>query len=137
LNYYVTCAGKDILLDGKCMSGEWIDVIRFRDYLLNDIQERVFNLFIKNAKIPYTDSGIALIQNQIISALKNGQDVGGIADSYTDDDGNEVDGYTVTVPTVSGVSDGDRASRLLANVKFTARLAGAIHIVEITGTLEE
>ncbi len=135
MNYYVTCAGKDILLDGKTISGEWIDVIRFRDWLINDIQTRIFNLYIKNAKIPYTDKGITLIENQIITSLKTGQSVGGVADTYYDDDGNEVPGYTVTMPKVANMSDANRASRTLSGCKFTARLAGAIHITEISGTL--
>lgn len=135
LNYYVECAGKAITLDGKTTSGEWIDVIRFRDWLVNDMQTRIFNLFIKNPKVPYTDSGITLIQNQMIASLKEGQNVGGIAQTEYDDDGNEIPGYTTSVPTSANVSDADKASRTLSNCTFTARLANAIHIVEISGTL--
>lgn len=135
LNYYVTCAGKDITLDGKVASGEYIDVIRFRDWLINDMQTRIYNLFIKNAKVPYTDKGIALIQNQMIASLKEGQSVGGIAETEYDADGNEVVGFTTSVPLASSVSDANKASRTLSNCTFTARLAGAIHLVEITGTL--
>lgn len=135
LNYYVECAGKDITLDGKTTSGEYIDVIRFRDWLVNDMQTRIFNLFIKNPKVPYTDNGIALIQNQMIASLKEGQNVGGIAQTEYDAEGNEIPGYTTSVPTSSGVSDADKASRTLSNCTFTARLANAIHIVEISGTL--
>lgn len=135
LNYYVPCAGNDITLDGKVTSGEYIDVIRFRDWLINDMQKRIYNLFIKNAKVPYTNSGIALIQNQMIVSLKEGQSVGGIAETEYDADGNEVAGFTTSVPLASSVSDANKASRTLSNCTFTARLAGAIHLVEITGTL--
>lgn len=135
LNYYIECAGRAITLDGKTTSGEWIDVIRFRDWLINDMQTRIFNLFIKNPKVPYTDNGITLIQNQMIASLKEGQNVGGIAQTEYDEEGNEIPGYTTSVPTSSGVSDADKASRTLSNCTFTARLANAIHIVEISGTL--
>jgi len=33
------------------------------------------------------------------------------------------------------VSDADKAARTLKGCKFTARLAGAIHLVEVTGSL--
>ena len=135
LNCYVECAGKAITLQGKTVSGEWIDVIRFRDWLINDMQTRIFNLFIMNPKVPYTDSGITLIQNQMIASLKEGQSVGGIAETEYDEDGNEIPGYTTSVPLSSSVSSADKGSRRLSNCKFTARLANAIHLVEISGTL--
>lgn len=137
LNYYVECAGKSITLDGKTTSGEWIDVVRFRDYLLNDMQTRVYNLFTKNAKVPYNDAGIALIQNQMIAALKNGQSVGGISETEFDSDGEEIPGYTTTVPLSADVSDSNKATRILSGCSFTARLSNAIHLVEISGTLSE
>ena len=135
LNYYVSVAGKAVTLEGKTTSGEWIDVIRFRDWLLNDMQTRIFNLFIKNPKVPYTNAGITLIQNQMIASLKEGQSVGGIAQTEYDEEGNEIPGFTTTVPNSSGVSDANKASRTLSGCSFTARLANAIHIVEISGTL--
>lgn len=137
LNYYLECAGKDITLDGKTASGEWIDVVRFRDYLLNDMQTRIYSLFTKNAKVPYNDAGIALIQNQMIAALKNGQSVGGISDTEFDSDGEEIPGYTTSVPLSADVSDGNKATRILSGCSFTARLSNAIHLVEISGTLSE
>lgn len=135
LNYYVECAGKNITYPGKTIGGEWIDVVRGKAWLQSDIQNRVYNLFIKNPKVPYTSKGIALIENQMIASLKQAQANGLIAEEEEDDDGNLIEGYTVTVPTISNTTDSERAARNLSNCKFTARLAGAIHLVEITGTL--
>lgn len=135
INYYVHCAGKNITLDGKTVMGEWIDVIRFRDWLQNDMQKGIYNLFITNPKVPFTSAGITLIQNQMIASLKKGQKQGGIADTEYDEDGNEIVGFTTSVPTAASVSDSDKAARTLKGCKFTARLAGAIHLVEVSGTL--
>jgi len=135
INYYVHCAGKNITLDGKTVSGEWIDVIRFRDWLQNDMQKGIYNLFITNPKVPFTSAGITLIQNQMIASLKKGQKQGGIADTEYDEDGNEILGFTTSVPSAASVSDADKAARTLKGCKFTARLAGAIHLVEVTGSL--
>lgn len=135
LNCYVNCAGKDITIDGKTTSGEWIDVIRFRDWLLSDMQTRIYSLFIKNAKVPYTSAGISLIQNQMIASLKQGQSVGGIAETDYDEDGVEIPGFTTTVPTSLNVTESDKKARTLAGCSFTARLANAIHLVEIKGSL--
>lgn len=120
---------------GKVAAGEWIDVIRFRDWLQEEITVNVFNVLINNDKIPYTDAGITIIENQIKAALDLGQARGGIAPTEYDDDNNENLGYTTSVPIASEISPNTKASRILEDVSFTARLAGAIHAVEIKGNL--
>ncbi len=135
LNYYTVCAGKSITLSGKTVSGEWIDVIRFRDWLKNDMQKRIYNLLIANPKVPFTSGGITLIQNQMLASLTQGQRQGGIAPTEYDDDGNATPGFTTSVPDIGSVSDAERAARNLKGCKFTARLAGAIHLVEVSGSL--
>lgn len=135
LNWYCECAGKGITLNGQTLEGEYIDVVRFRDWLVSDMQTRVYGLFIANSKVPYTDAGIALIENQMLASLQEGQTVGGIAADYYDDDGELVPGYTVSVLEAASCSSSDRADRILRNCTFTATLSGAIHAVKITGTL--
>lgn len=135
LCYFIAVGNKNITMRGMTVGGEWADVIRFRDWLQNDMQQRVVNLFIVNPKIPFTDSGIALVQNQMIASLKAGQDAGGIAESEYDEDGTEIPGFQTSVPLASSLSAAERASRRLAKCKFKARLAGAIHFAELKGSL--
>ena len=124
-----------ITQNGKVAAGEWIDVIRFRDWLQEEITVNVFNALVNSDKIPYTDEGIAIIEAQIRQALELGTRRGGIAPIEYDEDGNENYGYTITVPLSSSISANQKATRVLQDVSFTARLAGAIHVVEITGSL--
>ena len=124
-----------ITQNGKVAAGEWIDVIRFRDWLQKEITVNVFNALVNNDKIPYTDEGIAIIEAQIRQALELGTRRGGIAPVEYDEDGNENYGYTISVPLSSSISANQKATRVLQDVSFTARLAGAIHVVEITGSL--
>ena len=120
---------------GKVSAGEWIDVIRFRDWLAEEIKVNVLNVIVNNEKVPYTDSGIAIIEGAIRQSLRQGQVNGGIAPVEYDEDGNKNLGYTVEVPLASNISANQKASRILTDVKFTARLSGAIHVVEIRGSL--
>lgn len=124
-----------ITQNGKVAAGEWIDVIRFRDWLQEEITTNVFTLLTNRDKVPYTDAGIALIEAQIRAALELGQARGGIAPTEYDEDGNANLGYTISVPLASSISFNQKASRVLTDVEFTARLAGAIHAVDITGHL--
>lgn len=136
ISYYTEYGNKYITQGGKTVDNEWIDVVRFTLWQQSFMQERIYNLFVTHPKIPYTDSGIAQVQNQMIYALKRGQAMGGIAPTEYDEDGNMIPGYTVTVPRARDLTQTERSSRELKNCKFTARLAGAIHYVEIHGVLE-
>ncbi len=134
-SYVITVASKNITQGGKTGGGEWIDVIRFRDWLQNDMQVRVVNLLVVNPKVPYTDPGISLVENQMLASLKEGQKWGGIAPTEYDEDGNANPGYTTSVPLASNLTSTQKASRTLENCRFTARIAGAIHMVNIKGCL--
>lgn len=134
-NYYESVAGKKITRLGKVKAGEWIDVIRFRDWLQNDMQVRVANVFVTNPKVPYTNPGISLVENAMIASLKTGQANGGISpDEYTDD-GTLIPGYVVSVPDATEITAAKKRERILEDCKFSAYLAGAIHAVEIHGSL--
>lgn len=132
---FLRYGGCNITIGGNMLAGEWIDVIRFRDWIKNEMQIRVFNVIKVNRKVPFTDAGIAMIEGQMIATLKKGQQVGGIADTEYDDEGNAVPGFKVTVPKALSLTEAERKSRKLTGCKYTARLAGAIHAVEIEGFL--
>ena len=132
---YVEHFGSDCTFGGKTLSGEWIDVVRFCDWLTDKIQRNVYELFLKQPKVPYTDSGIAMIQSQVVAALQEGQRNGGIAEDETDAEGNVVKGYEVQVPKASSLTSAQRKTRKLLNVTANGRLANAIHFAEISVTL--
>jgi len=119
---------------GKVSAGEWIDVIRFRDWLKDVIQVNMTQMMINRDKVPYTDSGIQLCVNNLRKSLQEGVNVGGIAPDELDANGNTVPGFVITYPRSVELAPSIKASRILS-LGFTARLAGAIHVVEITGAL--
>ena len=134
-NYFAQYAGKNITMNGQVRSGEWIDIIRGRDWLENDMQLRLFNLFLENAKIPYENGGPTKVQNEMIASLKAAQDRGIVAKSEYDVDGKLVPGYTTSVPNVMNLTSTQRASRVLRECRFSARMAGAIQMIQANGTL--
>lgn len=124
-----------ITQNGKVAAGEWIDVIRFRDWLVETIQTEEFTMLINRDKLPYTDSGIAMAESVLEKVLALGQKRGGIAPTEYDAEGNKNVGYYISVPLASEISANVKSQRVLQDVSFTARLAGAIHAVEIKGSL--
>lgn len=125
-NYYIEMGGVSVTQLGKMASGEYIDVIRFSDWLEARIAEEVFSVLINNEKVPFTDQGIALIQGAIQNVLNQGVAVGGLAAEPAP---------RVTVPKASAVSTNNKAARTLTGVKFSGTLAGAVHKVSIAGNL--
>lgn len=119
---------------GKTAAGEWIDVIRFRDYLKNLIQTNMVQLMINRDKVPYTDGGLQLLGNSLKASLRTGQQVGGIAPDEVNADDTPNPGFNTTIPLAAEVDDVTKASRV-AYFKFNARIAGAIHVADIQGAL--
>lgn len=136
MNCYINIGGVGITYDGKTTSGEWIDAIRFKDWLVTAIQSSIFDAFVANGKIPFTNDGLGIIENKIRAVLAEAQQANAIMDDYFDEQGNVVKGYTVSVPEMSEISGSDRQARALTNCKFAARLSHAINTVVIVGTLE-
>lgn len=134
-NSYETFRNLAITQNGKTSGGEWIDIIRGRDWLEEEIRVGVFNQFV-DRRIPFTDAGIRIIKSALVSALDLGQRRGFIMPNGVSDDGRTViPGYTVSVPNARDVSVADKSARLLRDVSFRATVAGAIHATEIRGTL--
>jgi len=126
VNNYQTVAGVNMTAEGVTASGEFVDITRFIDALTADIEEHVFARLAALDKIPFTDSGIAIIENEIRGSLLRGIRVGGLTADPAP---------TVTVPLAKDVDPLDKNARILRNVLFTAVLAGAIHKLEINGRL--
>lgn len=121
---------------GKVAAGEWTDVIRLRDALVDQIKVSVVSAMINaDGKVPYTDDGIQIIGNAIRGPLDLNVRRGGIAPPELDDQNRLIPSYTLQLPRSFEVPFNDKANRILRDVKFTARLAGAIHVVEVRGSL--
>lgn len=124
-NFYAPTSDVNITERGTSAAGEFLDVTRFVDWQKAEIQFRVFFALVNNKKIPYSDLGIDAIGAIIDGALGAGEEAGGLIPGTRQ----------VTVPKRSTISGSTAATRKLSGAKFTAKLAGAIHELEIDGSL--
>ena len=124
--WFTDYGGIGITSEGTTAAGEFADVIRDRDYLQSRIQTDVFTVLTSNNKVPFTDAGISQVEAAIRGRLLDAVAVGILANDPAP---------TVIVPLATAVAPADRAIRKLKPITFTARLAGAIHAVDITGTV--
>jgi len=130
-----------IIQYGTAASGEFIDTVIGIDWLAGEIQTNCFNLlYTSKTKIPQTDAGMnqlsAAIAQACQQAVTNGLLAPGIWTSagfgqlQTNDFLNN--GFYIYQPPVSSQSVQDRASRVSVPFQVAAKLAGAVHTVDVT-----
>lgn len=117
--------GQNATRGGLVAGGEEIDNIRGRDALENDMKAALTQLLLsqKGGKLPYDNDGI----NAVRSVMA------GVLDKYVIRKFIN-DNYVITLPDARQVSALNKSAGLLEGY-FKAELAGAIKLVDITGTL--
>lgn len=130
VNQYVEASGVSTTRWGTTATGEYLDVIHGIDWLEQNLQEAILRLLVSQPKVGYTDAGIAQVESQVRAQLMRAQAMGIIAP-----DSLEAPGFAITVPPLYDTDVADRAARLLQGVRFTARLAGAVHKTVIRGAV--
>lgn len=125
-NHYQTVAGISLTQKGWMSSERFFDEVVILDWTEARIKEGVIAaLASANGKIPYTEEGAGIVEGVIVGVLKEGERNGAFV---------EGSGFA-RAPDIATVSSIDKAARALTNVEFGATLQGAIHTVEIRGTL--
>lgn len=130
INAFVTKAGRCVTSEGKTASGEYIDIVDAKDWLVLQIQYQLQQVLINNDKVPYDNNGIAMLETAVINILKDAHANGMIA---TNEDGTGA--YSVNFAKRKETKKEDRAERRYVEGKFSFDLAGAIHTVTINGEI--
>jgi hypothetical protein len=103
VNTYVRKLGVLQTSEGKDTSGTYLDVQRSIDWLQARIEENIMFVLLNNSgKIPYDDTGIAIITNTLQGVLKQAVSAGVIA---KDEAGNGI--FTVTAPKRADIPAND------------------------------
>ncbi len=141
-NVFVNYNNNTAIIQEGVMSGGWFfDERHGLDWLQNAAQTAVWNaLYGSQTKIPQTDEGV----NQLVTALEHdalipsvdngllapglwtGPAIGAIQPGQA-----LIKGYYVYTPLVASQSAADRAARKAPTLQVAAKLAGAIHSVNV------
>lgn len=126
-NYQTAFGTTTLVRNGKVAAGEWIDIIRDRDWYESLLQSLCLQVMINNNKVPFTDKGIGMLEAAVRAATKQAIDAGFLSEG--------TDRYVV--PVASAVSSLDRANRTLGSspIQVSAQVAGAIHVAVIRATI--
>ncbi len=124
-------AGDIVTSEGLVLSGEYIDVVDSRDWIIRNITYNAQKILNKNPKISFTNVGISQLENAVTNVLSQAFKAGMIAE-----DENKAPLYVTDFATREETPIEDRNNRKYNGGKFRFELAGAIHEAKINGTLE-
>jgi hypothetical protein len=110
--------------DGFACSGRFLDITRGLAWLKARVREACLAQLVTVEKVPYTLTGLALIEAAISGVLAQAEKNGLIAS-----------GWTATMPDLATISVANKAARLLPDVSFSAKLQGAINALDVDGTV--
>lgn len=123
-------AGDIVTSEGKTTSGEYIDIVDSKDYIISNIVYQGQKLLNNSKKVPFDNVGISQLENVVTGVLADAFRNGIIA---VNEDGTPA--YATNFETRAETPAGDRAVRTYNGGKFTFDLAGAIHNATINGTI--
>jgi hypothetical protein len=126
---------------GVCSSGDFADEIAGTDAMVVTVQTALYNLlFTSPTKIPQDDDGNHLLVTTITGVLQEFVNDGLLAPGVwnsqgfgTLSQGDFLDkGYYVFAPSINSQNPADRAARKSVPIQVAAKLAGAVHTVDMT-----
>lgn len=132
--------GAVMLWNGQMSNGYWFDEVRGIDWLQNQIQVNVFNLFYTTStKIPQTDAGSDLISTAIAQGCEAGINNGLLAPGQWNAAGFGMlkqgatlsKGYYTYYPPVTSQAENDRQARKSVPFQTAVKLAGAVQQAQV------
>jgi len=119
-NFYRRKGGVDVFQDGNMFDKSFIDTAIGKDWLRARLQEGIYFRIINSLKIPMTDSGLLIVENEIRAVLSLAES-NGLIDA----------GWQVQTPPVLSIPANLRAQRAAGVFVIQARLQGSVRSVSI------
>ena len=96
------------------------------------MRENLYQIFLSNPNIGYTDAGFAVIASGVYRALNQAVELHIIAlDPET-----RTGVYSVAIPRRADATDEQVRSRIMPDIGWEAQLEGAVHGAKVRGTLQ-
>lgn len=132
VNFVTSEYKKNYIKNGTCMDGEWIDAVIGADWIALTMRTKLYDIFMSNANIPYTDAGFAVVAAGVFETLNESAGYSIIAENPESGAGI----YTVSVPKRSDASEAQAGARVMPDIKWEAQLGGAVHGIKVSGILK-
>lgn len=136
-NALIVVGASDMFAESFMANGVFFDEVHGVDWLTNAVETNVFGyLLTRTTKVPYTNKGIAALEQQVTKALDEAVRNGLIAPGETIDGEFLGTGYKITTIPAEDINQSDKEARHYPGLSFIVLGAGAIHSVQINGVFE-
>jgi hypothetical protein len=126
-NYYKVQGGVGFLWPGSTPNASFVDTGIWMDWLQVNVQAAIFDLFLANPRVAYTQFGLGQIQDAI-------QGVYNLA--FANGSADPTQPSSITLPALSSISTTSRQNRDLPGVSGSLFYSNAIQTVEAQITVE-
>lgn len=131
-NAYVNVGGLDMVVEGTVGSGAFIDEIHAGEWIVARTREALLSALAINARVPYTNKGMATLTAAVDGVMRRAVAAGIIAGDFTDDGSVFTPEYTIEHDRVENIPASQRRNRIAPDIKVNFRYAGAIHYASAT-----
>lgn len=136
-NAFFRAGGLNIYGESYMAGDNFFDEVHGIDWLTDAIEVEVYGYLASRAtKVPYTDPGVAALEQQLINILEEAVRNGLAAPGETIEGEFLPRGYKTTTIPVADVSQSEKQNRAYSGLSFIVLGAGAIHSVQIQGVFE-
>lgn len=129
---YVKKAGIPQTSEGKTISGEFIDALHGDHWVKSNVETKIQMLLSTTDKLTFDSNGIALLTSTVSNIMETAF-TNGIIDVI---DETGAGNYTVKALQRGDLDPEDIARRNYKGLSFFYKRSGAIHSVDVTGTIE-
>lgn len=135
-----------ILEQGVMADGTFIDIVLGTDWLAVELQTQLYNLlYTSTTKIPQTDQGMQLLTTTCEAVCSQAVVNGLLAPGVWNSGGFGIlkqgdflpKGFYVYSAPVASQTQNDRAARMAVPIQIAAKLAGAIHSIDVAVTVNQ
>lgn len=131
INFLTVEYKHEYVKNGVCADGNYIDVQMGADYIASLMREKLYTIFLDNAKVSYDDAGFSLVGTAAYETLNRAVELGIIAKDPESKQGV----FTINVPKRSDATDEQARNRQMPDITWEAQLEGAVHGIKTKGTL--
>lgn len=131
INTYYYAQGMPIVRDGKTLSGDYIDMLLGRDFIIKHSNKKLTEIMVKNPKISYDNTGINLLKSGVESVFDQLYRNGGVGEKA-----NGKPDYDVTALPREDMKDVDVSQRIYRGLSWKYHPADAIDDAYISGEID-
>jgi len=117
--------------NGVCTDGEYIASQLGADYIAINMREQLYDTFLVNADIDYSDTGFAIVVSAVFAALSDATALGIIAKDPESSAGL----YNVKIPRRIDATPEQAAAGQMPDIVWEAEIGKSVHRVRVTGRL--